>query len=102
MNKILGMLPGAGFFIYFAIQLEELKFSSLFGILAISIAMGSVVYFFFNAPEGRRKQETAFGVTSKYRIPVYGTVIPNKVAIFVIVAIVINCLLGLLFYHYGY
>jgi len=102
MNKILGIIPGVGFFIYFTIQLEEIKISSLLGMLAISVAIGSVVYFFFNAPEGRRKQETAFGVTDKYRIPVYGTVIPNKVAIFIIVAIVFSCLLGLLFHHYGY
>lgn len=102
MKKILGVVPGIGFFLYFATSLEVLKISSLLGVLAISIAVGSVGYFHLNAPEGRRTQETAFGFTGKYKNPVYGTVIPGKVAAIIVSSIVSVCLLGLLFHHHGY
>ena len=102
MNKILGLIPGACFFIYYLLKLDELKLSSILGVLAISIAIGSVVYFFINSPEGMRKQETAFGITGKYIKPVYGTIIPIKVAIIIVASISISCLFGLIFHNYGY
>ena len=102
MRIIFSIIPGLGFFIYIALTLDEVKLSSLFGVLALSIAFGSVGYFFFNAPEGKHTAETAFGITGKYRNPVHGNVIPRKTATFIIGAIVVACFIGLGFHHYGY
>lgn len=102
MRKILSLVPGFAFFVYFALKLEEVKLSSLMGLLAISIALGSIGYFHFNAPSGRRETETAFGITGYYRNPVYGTIIPTKTALVILSSIVLVCLFGLLLYTYGY
>ena len=102
MRKFFSLLPGFGFFIYFTSTLDELKLSSLMGVLAVTFGVNSVGYFHFNAPEGRRETETAFGITGRYRNPMHGTIIPAKNAAIVIGSIVLACLLGLLFHHYGY
>jgi hypothetical protein len=102
MRIVFSLIPGIGFFIYLASTLDKLMLSSLLGVLALSIAIGSVGYFFFNAPEGKRAKETAFGITGKYRNPVHGTVIPGKTAVYIIGAIVLACVAGLGFNHYGY
>jgi hypothetical protein len=102
MRKIVGLIPGIGFFIYFAFMLDNLKVSSLFGCLAMSIAIGSVGYFYLNAPEGRRKTETAFGLTGKYRNPVHGTIIPTKIAIWIFALLSAVSALGLTLHYNGY
>jgi uncharacterized membrane protein YjjB (DUF3815 family) len=101
MKKVLSLIPAMGFFIYFVLTLEELKLSSVLGTLAMSIALGGIGYFHFNSPAGMRKSETAFGITSKYRNPVHGTVIPPKVFVGLVSAIILVCLAGLVAYHYG-
>lgn len=102
MRKIVGLIPGIGCFVYFAFMLDDFKVSSLFGCLAMSIALGSVGYFFLNAPEGRRKEETAFGLTGKYRSPIHGTIIPTKIAIWIFVLLIAVSALGLTFHYNGY
>jgi len=101
MNKVFSLIPGVVFFLYFVLTLDEMKASSIFGILAISIALGAVSYFHFNAPEGKSETKTAFGITSKYRKPVYGTIIPSNILIGILGSIFVSCILGLGFYHFG-
>jgi len=102
MRKIVGLIPGIGCFVYFAFMLDDFKVSSLFGYLAMSIALGSVGYFSLNAPEGRRKEETAFGLTGKYRSPIHGTIIPTKIAIWIFALLIAVSVLGLTFHYNGY
>jgi hypothetical protein len=102
MRKIVGLIPGIGFFIYLALMLDDLKASSIFGCLVMSIAIGSIGYFFLNAPEGRRKTETAFGLTGKYRNPVHGTIIPTKIVIRISALFIAVSVLGLTFHYNGY
>ena len=102
MIKILGVVPGFAFFIYIALKLEEIQASYILGILAMSIAVGSITYFFLNAPAGRHKTETAFGITGRYKNLVYGTVIPVKSALGIFLAISCCCILGLILNYYGF
>ncbi|NVK38236.1 MAG: hypothetical protein HWE18_09945 [Gammaproteobacteria bacterium] len=102
MRKVIGLIPGISFFIYFVATFDEIKLSILMGALAQSIAVGSIGYFYFNAPAGRHHTETAFGITGKYRNPIHGTIIPAKTAVIVIAMIILSCILGLIFNRYGY
>ena len=102
IKRIISIIPGVVFFAYYVSLHSDPKPSGILGTLAISIAIGAVVYFYFNAPQGKRKTETAFGITGEYRQPVYGTIIPMKTAIYVLGAVISSCLLGFLLYIYGY
>ncbi|WP_444899332.1 hypothetical protein ACJJIX_08460 [Microbulbifer sp. VAAC004] len=96
-KKLLGLLPGTGIYVYILATQETLTVSSVFGWLAYSIAIGSMIFFVMFAPYGKQSSFTVFGREQRYRTPV--PIIPMKVALSILGVIVASLTISFVLYH---
>lgn len=98
--KILAFIPAIAVFIYFGFIIKGFSFAGIFGSLAISIALGTVSYYQL-CGINRRKYKSSLGLLGREVGPYAGVVIPNKIAVYVVLAILCSCLISFVFYVNG-
>ncbi|WP_444936855.1 hypothetical protein ACJJIW_05460 [Microbulbifer sp. JMSA004] len=96
-KKLLGILPGIGAYVYTLATQETLSASSVFGWLAYSISIGSIIFFAISAPYDKQSSFTVFGRNQRYRTAV--PVIPTNVALSIVGAIAASLTISFVLYH---
>jgi ABC-type multidrug transport system permease subunit len=76
--------------------------SGISGILAASIGIGSIVFFTFNAPNGYKDGESAFGFYGKYKHKEHGTIIPSKALSLILGGIAASLVIAAVLLYLGY
>lgn len=96
-RRVFGIIPGVGIYVYILATLENISASNIFGWLAFSIAIGSMIFFVMFAPYGMQHSTTVFGREQRYKSPV--PIIPAKVACGILATVAASLITSFGFYH---